>query len=193
MIKTNSKSLPASLPISQRLIERRIYLLRDQQVILDSDLAKLYQVPTKRLNEAVKRNIERFPEGFMFQLKHDEASNLRLQIATPGPRSQFATLNRGQNIKYLPYAFTEFGIVMLSSVLNSHKAIQMNIAIVKAFIHLRFMLEEYKSLSKEIAKIKGVQDLHTKVLVKVVTNLKKISSVSQTNAIGFKWKSKKIN
>jgi hypothetical protein len=156
--------------------------------MLDSDLAELYQVPTSRLNEAVKRNINRFPTDFMFQLTKEESGNLKFQFGISSLRSQFATLKRGQHRKYLPHAFTEYGVVMLSAVLNSYRAIQMNITIVRAFIELRVMLEEYKGLAKQVAKIKGVQDLHSKVLAKVIKNLKIISAPKNTNAIGFKIK-----
>ena len=146
--------------------------------MLDSDLAELYQVPTKRLNEAVQRNLDRFPADFMFKLNQKELENWRSQIATSNPATKMG-------LRRPPHAFTEYGVIMLSSVLNSHRAIQMNIVVVRAFIQLREMLEEYKDLSKQVTKIKGTQDLHSKVLVKVVNNLKKISEV-KTNAIGFR-------
>ncbi len=176
MDKTKLNQITNILPVSPNFIERRIYSIRDRQVMLDSDLADLYQVKTKNLNKAIKRNPDRFPQDFMFQLTKKEAGNLRFQ---------FGTSSYGGR-RYLPYAFSEYGVVMLSSVLNSHRAIQMNIAIVRAFIKLREMLEEYKGLSKQVAKIKGVQDLHTKVLVKVVKNLKRISTPVSTTAIGFR-------
>ena len=137
-------------------IEPLIRTIRGQQVLLDSDLAILYGVETKRLNQQVKRNIERFPEDFMFQLTQEEVTCSRSQIATLNERtnlrsqivtlntenhslrSQNATLNkRGQNVKYLPYAFTENGIAMLSSVLRSPIAIQVNIRIMRAFTAMR--------------------------------------------------------
>ncbi len=183
MSKINSNRIPNILPVSPNFIERRIFVIRDKQVMLDSDLAELYQVPTKRLNEAVKRNLARFPQDFMFQLNQQETDSLRSQIAT-------LEKGRGKYSKYSAYAFTEYGIVMLSSVLNSYKAIQMNIAIVRSFIRLKQMLEEYRGLAKQVAKIKGTQDLHTKVLMKVIKNLKIISSPSKINAIGFQWKPK---
>jgi len=121
-------------------IESLIRIIRGQQVMLDSDLAMLYGVETKRLNEQVKRNLNRFPEDFMFQLTQDEAVRSRSQIVTLNnvrlpSRSQIATLNtqRGQNIKYLPYAFTRNGIAMLSSVLRSDTAVEVNIRIMRAF------------------------------------------------------------
>ena len=104
-----------AVSITGTLIESKIYFIREQKVMLDFDLAEMYGVYTKRLKEQVKRNIDRFPEDFMFELSKDEVINLS--------RSQFATLNRGQNIKYLPYAFTEHGVLMLSSVLRSERAV----------------------------------------------------------------------
>ncbi len=104
--------------VPQEAIETKIFWTRGKKAMLDVDLAQLYGVPTKRLNEQVRRNIKRFPEDFMFQLTWEEAKFLR---------SQFATLKRGEHIKYLPYAFTEQGIAMLSSVLNSERAIEVNI------------------------------------------------------------------
>lgn len=199
MAKINPKQLPNILPVSSNFIERRIHSIRNQQVMLDSDLAELYQVKTKNLNKAVARNRDRFPTDFVFQLTESEAKELRFQFGTSSLtsqsaisnktnlRSQIATSNYGGR-RYLPYAFTEYGVVMLSSVLNSYRAIQMNITIVRAFIQLREMLEEYKGLAKQVAKIKGIQDLHTKVLVKVVKNLKIISTPKNTNVIGFRIK-----
>lgn len=177
----STKTLVSSLPTSMTFIERRIHSIRGQQIMLAGDLAELYQVPTFRLNEAVKRNIERFPEGFMFQFTPQELKNWRSQIAISNPGAKMG-------LRRSPYAFTEYGVVMLSSVLNSHRAIQMNITIVKAFIELRVMLEEYQALSKQVAKIKGIQDLHTKVLAKVVSNLKRISTPTNANLIGFRLK-----
>ena len=116
-----ARKLPSTsghLPVPLELVERRIYLIRGQKVMLDGDLAELYQVPTKRLNEAVRRNSNRFPEDFMFQLTQEEAESLRSQIATSNE-------GRGGR-RYLPHAFTELGVAMLSSVLNSERAVQMN-------------------------------------------------------------------
>ncbi|MDE6484404.1 MAG: ORF6N domain-containing protein [Duncaniella sp.] len=111
-------------------IESLIYVIREQQVMLDSDLARLYGVETKALNQAVKRNIQRFPEDFMFQLSKEECL-----------RSQFVTLNepRGKHLKYLPHVFTENGVAMLSSVLRSDKAIEVNINIMRAFSKMEVM------------------------------------------------------
>jgi hypothetical protein len=129
------------------IIERKIYLIKGMKVMLDSDLAFLYQVPTFRLNEAVKRNKDRFPSDFMFQLNKKEFTNLT---------SQFA-ISRYGGRRHLPYVFTEHGVAMLSSVLNSKRAVQVNIAIVRAFIKLRELLATHKNLILEIDKIKREQ------------------------------------
>ena len=118
-------------------IEKYILFLRGHKVMLDSDLADLYGVSTKRLNEQVRRNIRRFPADFMIQLTDQEANVLRSQIATLKP-------GRGKHRKYLPYAFTEQGVAMLSSVLNSERAIQVNIEIMRALVRLRAMALSYK-------------------------------------------------
>jgi hypothetical protein len=126
------------LPVPVRLIERRIYVMRGQKVMLDSDLADLYQVPTFRLNEAVKRNSDRFPEDFMFQLSKEELENWRSQIAMSNPGARMG-------LRRPPYAFTELGVAMLSPVLNSDRAVKMNILIMRAFVRLREMLATHKS------------------------------------------------
>ena len=123
------------------VIQRKIYEIRGQKVILDRDLAALYQVETRVLNQAVKRNIERFPEDFMFQLTWQEVEILKSQIVTSSsdvPTSQFVILDgKGQNIKYLPYAFTEHGVVMLASLLRSEIAVKMSVQITRAFVAMR--------------------------------------------------------
>ena len=126
---------------SKTKIEDRIFTIRGKQVMLDRDLAKLYQVETKQLNRAVKRNIERFPDDFMFQLTIEECS-----------RCQIGTLNikQGQNIKYLPYAFTEYGIAMLSGILRSESAISANIRIMRAFAEMRKMLPQIGNINDRI-------------------------------------------
>lgn len=117
-------------------IESSIMTLRGQKVMLDMHLAELYEIPTKRLNEQVKRNLSRFPPDFMFQLNSDEWALLRSQIATS---------NRGGR-NYLPYAFTEHGVLMLSSVLSSEKAVEVNIAIMRVFVKIRDLYTVYKEL-----------------------------------------------
>jgi hypothetical protein len=127
--------------------------------MIDADLAELYDVPTYRLNEAVKRNRRRFPSDFMFQLNTKEAESLRSQFAISntsqgGSRSQFATSKTGRGgRRYLPYAFTEQGVAMLSSVINSEQAIEVNIAIMRAFVKLRQMLQSNEELNRKFAAV----------------------------------------
>ena len=137
--------------VPQKIIEQKIYLIRGQRVMVDRDLAFLYGVSTKRLNEQVKRNLKRFPSDFMFKLNWEEA-----EIS----RSQFATLKHGQNIKYLPYVFTEQGVAMLSSVINSERAIQVNIAIMRAFVKLRQILSTNKELAHKLAQLEQRIEKH---------------------------------
>ncbi len=133
-------------------IVSKIYFIRGQKVMLDGDLAGLYGVKTKRLNEQVKRNIRRFPADFMFRLDQKESLNLL------NSRSQIATLKQGKNIKYLPFVFTEHGVAMLSSVLNSDKAIEINILIIRAFIKIRELLSTHKKLAIKIAQLEAKYD-----------------------------------
>lgn len=126
-------------------IQNLIYEIRGHKVMLDSDLAKLYEVETKALNRAVKRNIERFPNHFMFQLTQDEWQNLRCQIGT----------FKNDVRKYLPYAFTEQGVAMLSSVLRSKKAIQTNIQIMDTFVKMRHFVLENKELTKRFEELEN--------------------------------------
>ena len=134
-------------------IVNKIYFIRGQKVMLDRDLAEMYDVEVKRLNEAVRRNISRFPDDFMFQLTLEELENLMFQFGTS--RSQIATLKngRGSNIKYLPYAFTEQGVAMLSSVLRSERAIQVNIQIIRVYTKMKQLLLDNKDLWLKIEKI----------------------------------------
>ena len=139
-------------PIAADAIRSRILTIRGIQVMLDRDLAELYGVPTKALNQAVKRNIERFPEHFMFQLTKEDLSNLRSQIVTLNSetslRSQIVTLNKrqGQHLKYMPYAFTEQGIAMLSAVLKSETAILVSIRIMDVFVAMRKALASFSPM-----------------------------------------------
>lgn len=139
--------MSSSAPSLAPLIESRIYVIRGQKVLIDADLAALYQVLTKNLNLAVRRNRSRFPEDFMFQLDRDEAESLRLQIATS---------NRGGR-RYAPYAFTEQGVAMLSSVLTSERAIEVNIAIMRAFVRLRQMLATNQDLASRLDELERQQ------------------------------------
>jgi phage regulator Rha-like protein len=134
------------MTIPMEIIKGKIYLLRGQKVLLDSDLAELYQVETKRLIQAVKRNIERFPDDFMFQLQDQEVGFLRSQIVT-------LKGGRGAHRKYTPYAFTEQGIAMLSSVLNSDRAVQVNIAIMRAFVQMRELAASNRELARRLDEL----------------------------------------
>ena len=159
MATSKSTALNRRPPVSVEMIERRIYLIRGTKVMLDSDLADLYQVETKALNRAVRRNLDRFPEDFMFQLARVEADSLRCQTGTSND-------GRGGR-RYLPYVFTEHGVVMLSSVLNSERAVQMNVLIVRAFVKLREMLSTHKDLANKIEEIERQQQEHGRQLTAV--------------------------
>ena len=139
-----------------QIIQNKIYEIRGQRVMLDFDLAEIYGVETKVLNQSVKRNIKRFPSDFMFQLTKEETDlYLKSQIVTSSSRSQFVTLNkRGTNVKYLPYAFTEHGVTMLSGILRSDTAIQANIQIVRAFISLRQYVLEHSQTNLDLNELK---------------------------------------
>ena len=129
-----------------------IYFLRGERVLLSEQLAELYGVTVSALNQAVKRNSERFPEDFMFQLTREEAD------ATLPSRSQNVILKRGQNIKYLPYAFTEQGVAMLSSVLRSPRAVEVNIAIMRTFVQLRRLMDGNRELARKIEAMEKKYD-----------------------------------
>jgi phage regulator Rha-like protein len=161
-------------------IQNRIYEIRGERVMLDRDLAALYEVETKALNLAVKRNIKRFPKDFMFQLSKEEFDDLRLQIETSENtdplRLQNETLKkgRGQHTKYFPYAFTEQGVAMLSGILNSDKAIAMNIAIMRAFVEIRRILIQESDLRTQLKEIKerlGEHDAQLNQIYDAMENL----------------------
>jgi phage regulator Rha-like protein len=138
-MKMKEQEVVASNPLTEAKIASKIMVIRDVQVLLDRDIAEMYGVETKVFNQAVKRNIKRFPDAFRFQLNEVEALEVE-----KSSRSQFVTLNnsgnlRGSNIKYLPYAFTEQGVAMLSAVLRSEKAVQVSIEIMNAFVQMRLI------------------------------------------------------
>jgi hypothetical protein len=152
--KPGPDAAPASLLVPEKLATL-VHYLRREKVILDSDLAQLYGVETGALNRAVKRNIERFPADFMFQLTAEEETALRCQTGilnadAANLRSQIVTLKRGQHRKYLPYAFTEQGVAMLSSVLRSERAVEVNIAIMRTFVQLRRLMDSNALLAEKI-------------------------------------------
>lgn len=154
------------LPVTSEFIERRIFLVRGQKVLLDSDLAELYQVSTKNLNKAVDRNKERFPADFMFRLNRDEHESLRFQIGT-------SKIGRGGR-RYAPHAFTELGVAMLSSVLKSDRAIQMNIYIIRAFVKLRELLFTHKEFARKLEVIEREQKEQGKDITSLVIVLNKM-------------------
>ncbi len=155
-------SKQALVPVER--IERAILLIRSQKVMLDADLAGLYGVETRVLVQAVKRNLERFPEDFMFQLTKEEAAFLTSQIVT-------LKRGRGQHRKYLPYVFTEQGVAMLSSVLRSQRAIQVNIEIMRAFIRLRQMLASNVELARKLDALEKRYDAQFKAVFDAIRQL----------------------
>lgn len=143
-------------------IERAILSIRGEKVMLDNDLADLYGVETKRLNEQVRRNLNRFPPDFMFQLTLQEWEALR---------SQFATLKRGEHRKYLPFAFTEHGALMLANVLNSERAAQTSVQVVRAFVRLRQMLASNAELARKLAALEKKYDAQFKIVFDAIRQL----------------------
>jgi phage regulator Rha-like protein len=141
----NKQKKKSNIILSKKEIEKLIFTIRDKHVMLDSDLASLYQVETKNLNKAVKRNIERFPQSFCFQLTEEEAENLRFQIGT-------SSLNYGGR-RYLPYAFTEQGVAMASAILRSSTAIKVSVEIMEAFVEMRRILISNASLFHRLDKM----------------------------------------
>jgi hypothetical protein len=167
--------------IPQKRIETKILLMRGENVILDRDLAELYEVATKVFNQAVKRNIKRFPKDFMFQLTKTESDLLRSQIVT-------LKEGRGKHYKYMPYVFTEQGVAMLSSVLNSERAIQVNIQIMRTFTELRKMAIGYTNLNKKIEAMERKYDRQFKIVFDAIRQLLEPPPKIATRVIGFKSK-----
>ena len=151
-------------PLRVEDISQRIHIIRGHRVILDADLAELYGVPTKVLNQAVKRNAERFPEDFLLQLSHEDVDSLRSQIVT-------LKNGRGHHRKYLPNAFTEQGVAMLSGVLYSPRAVQVNIAIMRAFVLLRRMLVSHEELARKVDALEKQYDAQFRVVFDAIRAL----------------------
>ena len=164
--------------IPDELIMNNIYLIRGQKVMIDHDLAKLYQVEKKRLNEQVSRNKERFPGDFMFQLNKEEFQNLKSQIAT----SSWGGLRK------LPYAFTEQGVAMLSGILNSQTAIRVNIQIIRVFTKMRELLMANKDILLQLEKVEKKLTKHDDEIILIFQYLKKLLKPPQTprERIGFR-------
>lgn len=167
-----------SIPVLAERIDQTIRIIRSHRVMLDTDLAKLYGVSTKVLNQAVKRNRSRFPMDFMFQLTAEEAASLRSQIVTLKP-------SRGQHRKYRPYVFTEQGVAMLSSVSRSERAIQVNIAIMRAFVRLRQMIGSNKVLARRLAELEKKYDSQFRAVFEAIRGLMG-EPAPKSRRIGFK-------
>ena len=179
MTKRKLPKTPHIIPVER--LARQIYLVRGLKVMLDRDLAELYGVTTGNLNLAVRRNIDRFPEDFMFQFTKEELINWRLQIATSNSTAKMG-------LRHRPYAFTEQGVAMLSSVLHSERAVQMNILIIRAFVKLREILATHKDLAERIEKIEAAQERHTSVielLAEEIDRMKELPPEAEKTRIGF--------
>jgi hypothetical protein len=160
--KTTALKVIAQAPVE--LIERRIYLARGRKVMFDRDLAGIYNVETRALVQAVKRNAERFPDDFMFQLTPEEAQGMRSQSVIASRR----------NVRYRPYAFTEHGALMLASVLKSKRAVEMSIRVVRVFIQLREMLAQNKELAIRIEKLEAGHVRHESALTAIVNEIRRL-------------------
>ena len=164
----------ALIPVE--MIEKKILLIRGEKVMLDADLAELYGVEVKHLKRQVRRNIDRFPEDFMIELSKEEYESLR---------RHFGTLKRGEHSKYLPYAFTEQGVAMLSSILNSERAVKVNIEIMRAFVRLRQILVSNKDLARKLADMEKKYDEQFRVVFEAIRQLMS-PDVPRKGKIGFR-------
>ena len=173
-----TKKTPEQLLVPVEFVERRIYLIRGHKVMVDFHLAELYGVTTRRLNEQLQRNLARFPEDFAFHLSPEEFESLMSQIAT-------SKAGRGGRRK-LPWAFTEHGILMLSSVLRSQRAVQVNIAIMRAFVRLREMLAGHKDLARKLDRMEKKYDAQFKVVFDTIRKLMAPPPPKSKRHIGFR-------
>jgi hypothetical protein len=171
--------MPDAIIVSSESIVSRIHQIRGLRVMRDSDLAELYEVPTKRLNEQVKRNAERFPADFMFQLTEQEHTDLRSQNAT-------SNAQRGGR-RYLPYVFTEHGAIMAASVLNSTRAVEMSVFIVRAFVQLREMLSSHKELAAKLEALERKVGGHDQAIRGLIDAMRQLMTPPETpkRGIGF--------
>lgn len=171
------------IPIER--IENQILLIRGEKVIMDADLAALYGVSTKRLNEQVRRNRGRFPDDFMFQLTADEVNALGDEVGTSNLRSQFATSRSHGGRRYLPYAFTEHGAIMAANVLSSDRAVQASVQVVRAFVRLRQMLASNAELARKLDQLEKSYDRQFKVIFDAIRELM-TPPASKKKEIGFR-------
>jgi phage regulator Rha-like protein len=172
------KSSTSIAVVQTEQIEEVIHVLRGERVLLDTDLAELYGVETRRLNEQVRRNLERFPADFMFQLTEAEWASLRSQIVTLKP-------SRGRHRKYSPYAFTQNGVAMLSSVLRSPRAVQVNIEIMRAFVRMRRLMATPGELAQQIKRLAETVDLHDEQIKAIASVLQQMTASPEAQQMGF--------
>ncbi|MEO8026956.1 MAG: ORF6N domain-containing protein [Bryobacteraceae bacterium] len=174
MPTSRNGSAKTTAPVVLEAVESKIHVFRNQKVMIDADIAKLYDVPTKRLNEAVRRNASRFPADFMFRLTSQEVDDLR---------SQFATSKSGEKRggrRYLPFAFTEHGVAMLSSVLTSERAVQVNIAIVRTFIKMREIVASRLEIAERLDALEQKYEGHDRDLEAVFDTIREMLAVPET-------------
>ena len=165
--KQPSKKSETFVPVE--IIQNKIFLIRGLKIMFDKDLAKMYGIPTKKFNQQVKRNIKRFPSDFMFQLNSEEFNDLRSQIVTSSWGGQ----------RYLPYAFTELGVAMLSSVLNSDRAIEVNIQIMRVFTKLREIIISHKDLARKIDDLEKKFQAHDQKIIQIFDTIRRMMAVPE--------------
>ena len=172
-----TQEIQKNIPVDS--IANRILVIRGRKVMLDVHLAELYQVETKALNRAVKRNVDRFPEDFMFQLTPEEVQALRYHIGT-------SNTGRGGR-RYAPHVFTEYGALMLASVLNSQRAVEMSIVVVRAFARLRELLATHKDLARHLQRIEKRLDMTNEAVAELYAMIKKLMTPPEASKrkIGF--------
>jgi hypothetical protein len=191
-IKTVMNKNESLIPIER--IEQKIYVIRGERVMLDSDLAEIYSVETRVFNQAVKRNLHRFPEDFMFQLTAEEDEHLRFQIGASKDKSltsQIVTSKKGRGgRRYLPYVFTEHGAIMAANILSSERAVEASVQVVRAFVKLRQLLSSNAELAKKFEALEKKYDAQFKVVFDAIKKLMLPPDKPKGN-IGFTGKTKK--
>jgi hypothetical protein len=180
MTKQNKLSRPDELPVPGGTVERQIYLIRGHKVMIDRDLAALYGVETRTLNQGVRRNIRRFPGDFMFQLNRQEMAIWKSQIVISNREKK--------GLRKPPLVFTEQGVAMLSSILKSERAIQVNIAIMRAFVKLREILSTHKDLARKLEELEKKYDKQFKVVFDAIRELMEPGPAPRRRRIGFTFR-----
>lgn len=171
-----SKSTKQTPAISDELVMSRIHTVRGHKVMLDRDLAELYGVPTKALKQAVRRNMERFPEDFMFEMSQEEFEQWRSQTVTSNPGDKMG-------LRYAPFCFTEHGVLMLSSVLNSAAAIAVNIQVIRVFTKMRELLANHKDILLALEKLRGTVSHNSRDIKVIFNHLKKLQEEERNRAL----------